>query len=167
MTTRKGAWQKMWTKTTVRGLANKILHNMRTSSRVRGHHLPCFVVIADLEEWLLDHPDFERLWSIYLKSGALTDAAPSIDRLVESKPYTLDNIRLVSWRQNRLSSKKIDKSDAGNVDRWRGVRLHRRKWYAKIGCHPLGSFDNPIDAARAYDRAAKTAYGSFATLNGV
>jgi hypothetical protein len=44
-----------------------------------------------------------------------------------------------------------------------------RKWRAAINIdgkqRHLGHFDDPADAARAYDRAALEAWGEFAVLN--
>jgi hypothetical protein len=42
----------------------------------------------------------------------------------------------------------------------------RGKWRAKIaGSIDLGRFDNEIDAAKAYDEAARRYYGDFARTN--
>ena len=51
--------------------------------------------------------------------------------------------------------------------KYRGVKTKGRKWVASIGKNRthLGQFENEIDAAKAYDIAAKNKYGQFAQLN--
>jgi len=55
--------------------------------------------------------------------------------------------------------------------RYRGVSwdVSRQKWRAKIGLNEkdifLGRFSREDDAARAYDAAARTFFGEFASLN--
>jgi hypothetical protein len=57
------------------------------------------------------------------------------------------------------------------TSRFKGVGLHRAtgRWRARIKVNyrdqHLGLFDNPEDAARAYDAAAIEAFGEFARLN--
>lgn len=39
-----------------------------------------------------------------IKEGRRTDNTPSLDRLVPSKGYVKGNVRIISWRANRLKS---------------------------------------------------------------
>ena len=85
---------------------------------------------------------------------------------------TLDNrranLRLATYSQNGCNS-RIDKTKASS--RFRGVRFIKKtgKWAANIRINGkktwLGSFDSEIDAARAYDEAAKKYHREFARLN--
>lgn len=64
-------------------------------------------------------------------------------------------------QHNRISRKGSSK--------FKGVRKDGNKWYAQIMSYRvkrnLGSFDNEIDAAKAYNDAAIIYHGEFAHLN--
>jgi len=77
------------------------------------------------------------------------------------------NLRVGTMSQNSCNRKKKQ----GCSSKYRGVSFFKRegKWGAAItfeGKHIfLGSFDNEIDAAKAYDAVARKYHGEFALLN--
>ena len=77
------------------------------------------------------------------------------------------NLRLATRAQNNLNKEKNKNNSSG----YKGVSWHaiRHKWRAQIGVGYkqvyLGLFDSPIDAAKAYDRAAFYYFGDYAKLN--
>ena len=77
------------------------------------------------------------------------------------------NLRLATRSQNCQNSQKRKNTSS----RFIGVSFHKlhKKWWAYINFErkriPLGYFDNEIDAARAYDAAARKYYGEFAKVN--
>jgi hypothetical protein len=77
------------------------------------------------------------------------------------------NLRAATMSQNSCNRKK----KKGCSSKYRGVHIHKRsgKWMVTIKSENkrifLGMFDNEIDAARAYDEAAKIYHGEFASLN--
>jgi hypothetical protein len=76
-----------------------------------------------------------------------------------------DNLRLATSAENARNRK----SRVGAVSKYLGVTGAGRKWRAQIRLSGdykhLGIHDSEEDAARAYDIAAKGAYGAFARLN--
>ena len=76
------------------------------------------------------------------------------------------NLRLANYSQNAIHARR-----AIGTCGYRGVRFRERygTFFARIRVnkkeHYLGRFDNPIDAALAYDRAAVKLHGEFAVLN--
>ncbi|MGB8225969.1 MAG: HNH endonuclease [Sedimentisphaerales bacterium] len=79
-----------------------------------------------------------------------------------------ENLRVVTETQNHYNSRKCSKTTSS---KYKGVCYdkQRNKFRAEIKYNGhrkfLGHFDNEIDAAKAYDKAAKLYYGEFAKLN--
>ena len=77
------------------------------------------------------------------------------------------NLRLVTPSQNNANGR-----DRPRRSGYRGVYPHRPtgRWIAQISVsgrvRHLGIFDDPLEAARAYDLAAHEQWGSFARHNG-
>jgi len=78
------------------------------------------------------------------------------------------NLRLATRGQNLCNSKR-NKDNC--TSKYRGVSWHKRSRKWRIGLQSEGKcvvsklFDNEIDAAKAYDEAAKKYHGEFARLN--
>jgi hypothetical protein len=78
------------------------------------------------------------------------------------------NLRIATIAQNQHNRRKTARQ---TTSKYKGVsfKRDRKKYYAQIGCNSkrinLGSFDNEVDAAKAYDEAAKKLFGEFARLN--
>jgi hypothetical protein len=83
-----------------------------------------------------------------------------------------DNLRAATRPQNNANgSKRPNHGGRPTSSRFKGVSWHKaaRKWTAQIKDadrqHYLGCFADEIDAALAYDEAARVAFGEFARLN--
>lgn len=78
---------------------------------------------------------------------------------------TYENLRLCKHSDNVKNRLSYGLSKYLGVSYWKRTN----KWKAQIGYnknqHHLGLFENEIDAAKAYDNAAKIHHGEFANLN--
>jgi hypothetical protein len=78
------------------------------------------------------------------------------------------NLRVCTDQENRQNRCKPSHNKSG----YKGVSWHKRskKWHAQIGANgikmkSLGYFTNKIEAAKAYDSAARKYHGEYARLN--
>ena len=75
-----------------------------------------------------------------------------------------ENLRLATPAQNSANQRKTRGSSI-----FKGVSLQNGGWVAQIGHHRghyyLGRFLSEVDAAMAYDAAAREMFGAFALLN--
>lgn len=78
-----------------------------------------------------------------------------------------DNLR-ISEHRNNMKNLKLK---ANNTTGYKGVSFDKShgKYYAQIGSdgvhHFLGYYNNPEEAARAYDKAARFYHGEYACVN--
>lgn len=75
------------------------------------------------------------------------------------------NLRGATNSQNNANKGPQKNNSSG----FKGVTRNGKKWEAKLYVNrtrrPVGRFDDPVEAAKAYDRAAVEAFGEFAWLN--
>jgi len=95
---------------TKKGLITNIYSQQKSSSKKRNHELPNYTK-QELKEWMVSQPNFKTLYNNWVKSGYKKVFKPSCDRLNDYKSYALDNIQLVTWKQN---------NDKGYLDRKNG-----------------------------------------------
>lgn len=79
---------------------------------------------------------------------------------------TIDNLRICTHAQNHFNQIR-NRNDYSS--KYKGVWLQNNRWLSRIKYNGekiyLGSFDNEIDAAIAYNNKAKELFGEFANLN--
>lgn len=86
------------------------------------------------------------------------------------------NLRIATHKQNVWHRRKFIRRTSGGFQkpsrsRYKGVDWVKdiKRWRVRIRVNGkriyLGSYENEIDAAKAYDKAAKKYHGEFASLN--
>jgi hypothetical protein len=147
---------------------NCLYHNQIQSSKNRGMDLPDYS-LEQLISWLIKQPNLTSLWDDYQNSGHQRMAAPSLDRLNDYLPYTLNNIRLVTFRENHNKFRKDAREGLLNPNSVTSAR--KIEQYSKDGTY-IQTFFSSREAAEEVNggngsnniRAvavgrAKTAYG--------
>lgn len=71
-----------------------------SNSKVRGHNPPTYTK-QELIKWVTNQPNFQDLYNNWKASDYSSDLRPSCDRLDNSKGYSLTNIELVTWAENK------------------------------------------------------------------
>ena len=89
----------------------RLYSNQVGSSKKRGHRPPEYSK-SDLIDWLFSQKLFHTLYSEWVMSGFDKDLIPSIDRKCDDVHYCMNNIQLMTWRENRTK---------GHSDRRNGV----------------------------------------------
>lgn len=91
-------YKRGWRRTKA-GLIANIYGNQRLSSRQRNHPMPDYD-LEELRAWAYKHQNFENIYQAWVSSGFEKTKIPSCDRIDDYKPYTLDNLQIVTWAEN-------------------------------------------------------------------
>lgn len=75
-----------------------LYNNQIVNSERRGHPKPNYT-FNEFKSWAIDN-DFHILFKVWEDKKFDKYFAPSGDRLDSSQPYTLDNLQLVTWKEN-------------------------------------------------------------------
>jgi len=123
-------------------------------------------------KWYAAHMDTDETGKhiIILLHRWLVGATPDIEvdhKNGDGLDCRKDNLRVCSHAENMRNMKRHRDNSSG----YKGVSWHSqtKQWRAKIclnyKTYHLGLFDDPIDAALAYDKASKSLHGVFARTN--
>ena len=88
---------------TLERVIKKIYLTQIDNSIKRNHPLPSYT-FNELVDWVKQQPNWDDLYNTWIQSNYERMLAPSIDRLDSLLPYSLSNIRLVSWKVNQQQS---------------------------------------------------------------
>lgn len=88
---------------TVHGLIYQIYKMQILSSIQREHDKPKYSY-KEFTDWFKSQKDFKHLYSEWVKSNYNKMKRPSSDRIDNSKGYSLDNIQLVTFRENLINA---------------------------------------------------------------
>lgn len=98
-------WQK-----TVNGVFCVAYSLQRKNSKKRGHPMPDYTV-DDLRA-RFENDEFMAMYDAWVQSGYQKDIKPSFDRKDANKPYTLDNLQLLTHSQNNQKGYKENRLKA-------------------------------------------------------
>lgn len=96
------------------------IHFNQCGSAKRRNIAPPNYTIEELQQWCLAQPQYHKLHEDWVNSGFQRNMAPSIDRKDDYKGYTLDNIQLMTAKEN-LDKAFTDCASGKNTKRSLGV----------------------------------------------
>jgi hypothetical protein len=100
---------------TIDGLISGIYTNQKGNSEQRGSFGPSYS-LEDLSEWIKSQKYFINLYNDWVNSNYDRWLVPSVDRLEVTKSYSLDNIELVTWKENsNRENLRIKNGDNPNI----------------------------------------------------
>lgn len=99
---------------TFKGRLTLIWNGQKKSAREAGRAAPTYTK-KELSDWIQNQPNFEQLWINWVQSNYDKFLTPSIDRKNNKVSYTLDNIQLVTWKEN-LTNQKIQNKSGEHIN---------------------------------------------------
>ena len=108
MTKVQAPWRK-----SKKGLVTKLYGRQCENSIKRGHNAPTYTR-DELKEWLYSQKLFHLLYDNWSRLDFQSDYAPSVDRKEDSIGYTMNNIQLMTWKENYKKACSDRKSGVNN-----------------------------------------------------
>lgn len=118
---------------TEKGVVRVIYKTQKRNNKLRGYGCIPYSK-PELSEWM-HRKGFKSIYDNWIESGKDKDLKPSVDRLDDFKGYSLDNIRLGTWLENRQHQHRDILNGVGTS----GAR-----------CKPLYKFDDEFNIIESY-----------------
>lgn len=159
----KGKIKNSWSKTRY-GVVSNIYNDQKNNSKRRGHSSPKYTK-EELYEWMIKN-NFENFYIQWVNSGYKKDFRPSIDRLDDFKPYSLDNIRLTIWLENKRKKYNDFKNGTGTSGMSKCKKINQLSLDGKI----IRTFVSARQASRElginYKNISNACIGNLKTFKG-
>lgn len=78
----------------------RVMYKAQKANSKKRNHLPPFYSKEELSKWLYEN-NFKELYDSWKLSGYKKELKPSCDRINDYKRYTLCNIILTTWKENK------------------------------------------------------------------
>lgn len=105
-----------------KGLLTNTYNKQKERSRIKKIPLPSYS-LKELHDKFLDDKKFNRIYNEWIKNNYHKQFKPSIDRINYKKPYTLRNIQILSWAENRFKQTMERRSRKGKVAQMLGDKI--------------------------------------------
>jgi len=84
---------------TKKGLASRMYESQKYYSKIRKHPTPSYPKEVFVQ-WIMQQSEYHFIYDKWLVTNYNKDFKPSIDRINDYLPYTLENIQLTTWKEN-------------------------------------------------------------------
>lgn len=144
-----------------------MMHRCYDDKRVSWENYGGRGILVEEESWLEETPNG---YLNFLKDMGQRPEDTTLDRIDSDRGYSKENCR---WASKRLQAYNVKrKKTSKSSSKFRGVSLASGRWVARIGNGKgsytwLGSFCTEVEAAEAYNKAAKELWGEDAIINDV
>lgn len=95
------------------GVVQAIYDQQKSSSKLRGHHAPTYTK-QELKEWLYSQELFHVLYDNWKRLDYQTMYKPSVDRKDDYIGYTMENIHLMTWGENKKKGEEDKRHGINN-----------------------------------------------------
>jgi len=120
---------QLYRKTEV-GMIGRIYSSQKAQSVKRNHPLPLYT-IAQLRIWALGQSIFSKLFNGWVLSNYDIMLKPSFDRKDDYKPYTLDNLQIMTWDENNKKADSDRRNGINNKDSKAVIQLTKEGKFIK------------------------------------
>ncbi len=133
-------------KRTPEGWARITYHTQRKSSKYRNHPMPDYT-LNEFTQWAFAQSNFDTLYSRWVENEYEQALRPSADRINDYEPYTLGNLRLITFKENSVNGTRSEKAHKAydRVNALQGMTVHQ---YTLAGEH-IASYKSSHVAQKA------------------
>jgi hypothetical protein len=100
--------------------------------------------LGELREWCLNQKIFHELYALWKQNSYDRSLAPSCDRTDNSKGYSLERLRLMTWEENRANGH----SDMRSGKITHGVHPQKAVYQRTFDGHLVNTYVSAADAQR-------------------